>query len=48
MNLFVNLHTAGQTIILVTHEDFIAQHAERQVHLRDGKIERDFTQAGVS
>jgi putative ABC transport system ATP-binding protein len=43
MLLFNDLHAAGQTIILVTHEDFIAESAERQVHLRDGKIERDFS-----
>jgi putative ABC transport system ATP-binding protein len=43
MLLFNDLHAAGQTIILVTHEDFIASAAERQVHLRDGKVERDFS-----
>jgi len=47
MALFVSLHEAGQTIILVTHEDFIAEHSQRQVHLRDGKIERDFELAEV-
>ena len=45
MVLFNDLHDAGQTIILVTHEDFIAAAAERQVHLRDGKVERDFSTA---
>lgn len=39
MAIFDNLHTMGHTIILVTHEAFIAQHAQRIVHLRDGKIE---------
>ncbi|MGH7509874.1 MAG: ABC transporter ATP-binding protein [Gemmatimonadales bacterium] len=42
MMLFEALHTNGQTIVLVTHEHDIAEHARRQVHLKDGKVERDF------
>jgi putative ABC transport system ATP-binding protein len=42
MDVFVRLNDEGQTIILVTHEHDIAQYAQRQVHLRDGIIERDF------
>jgi putative ABC transport system ATP-binding protein len=41
LQLFERLYAEGQTIILVTHEHDIAAHARRQVHLRDGKIERD-------
>ncbi len=41
MALFDALHDAGNTIIVVTHEDDIAQHARRCVRLRDGKIETD-------
>jgi putative ABC transport system ATP-binding protein len=41
MGLFQELHDAGQTIVLVTHEQDIAAHARRQIHLLDGKIERD-------
>src|SRR4030095_4024856 len=41
MDLFDNLHSLGNTIILVTHEDFIAEHAHRVVKLRDGLIESD-------
>ena len=41
MGLFQQLHDAGQTIVLVTHEHDIAAHAHRQIHLLDGKIERD-------
>jgi putative ABC transport system ATP-binding protein len=41
MKLFQDLHSAGQTIVLVTHEHDIAAHAHRQIHLLDGKIERD-------
>lgn len=40
--LFEQLHDEGQTIVLVTHESDIAAHARRQVHLRDGQVERDF------
>lgn len=40
--LFEQLHDEGQTIILVTHELDIAAHARRQIHLRDGRVERDF------
>jgi putative ABC transport system ATP-binding protein len=41
MRLFGDIHAAGNTIILVTHEEDIAQHAHRIVRLRDGKIETD-------
>jgi len=40
--LFDGLYRDGQTIVLVTHETDIAAHAQRQVHLKDGRIERDF------
>jgi putative ABC transport system ATP-binding protein len=38
MALFEQLHKEGQTIVLVTHEHDIAEHAERQLFLRDGRI----------
>jgi putative ABC transport system ATP-binding protein len=41
MSVLDELHKAGQTIILVTHEDYIAEHALRVIRLRDGKIESD-------
>ncbi len=41
MALLDELHAAGQTIILVTHEDYIAEHAHRIIRLRDGIIESD-------
>jgi putative ABC transport system ATP-binding protein len=41
MALFENLHQQGNTIILVTHEHDIAQHAHRIIHIRDGKIDSD-------
>ena len=43
MRLFEELWSAGQTIVLVTHEHDIAAHAHRQIHLRDGLVERDVT-----
>jgi putative ABC transport system ATP-binding protein len=43
MKLFEELWTGGQTIVLVTHEPDIAAHARRQIHLRDGLVERDET-----
>jgi putative ABC transport system ATP-binding protein len=46
MSLFENLHTEGQTIVLVTHEHDIAEHAHRQVHILDGKVERDVATPG--
>ncbi|MDA0671633.1 MAG: ABC transporter ATP-binding protein [Bacteroidetes bacterium] len=41
MELFEELYKAGNTIILVTHENDIANHARRIVRLRDGKVESD-------
>ncbi len=41
MALFENLHRQGNTIILVTHEHDIAQHAHRIIFIRDGKIASD-------
>jgi putative ABC transport system ATP-binding protein len=41
MTLFEEIHRQGNTIILVTHEADIADHAHRVVHLRDGLIESD-------
>ena len=41
MNLFNEIHAAGNTVILVTHEEEIAEHAHRVIRLRDGMIESD-------
>jgi len=42
MNVFVELNKEGQTIVLVTHEFDIAEYAKRELHMRDGEIEKDF------
>jgi putative ABC transport system ATP-binding protein len=41
MAILDNLHASGHTIILVTHEDDVAAHAERTIFLRDGLVESD-------
>jgi putative ABC transport system ATP-binding protein len=41
MGVLTRLHSEGNTIILVTHEHDIAQHAHRIIHIRDGKIFSD-------
>ncbi len=48
MGMFDELHEAGQTIILVTHEDNIAAHADRVITLRDGLVESDRHQEAVA
>lgn len=39
MALFEEIHAAGNTIVLVTHEEDIAQHAKKIVRMKDGNIE---------
>ena len=41
MAVFDQLHGAGQTIVLITHERDIAAHAHRAIHLMDGQVELD-------
>jgi putative ABC transport system ATP-binding protein len=41
MQVFEQLHAEGQTVLLITHEHDIAAHADRQIHLLDGRVERD-------
>ncbi len=47
MRQLAELNGNGQTIVLVTHEHDIAEHARRQVHLKDGYIEQDFLNEAV-
>lgn len=46
MEIFTRIQEAGNTVILVTHEEDIAHYAKRIVRLRDGLIESDKQQAG--
>jgi len=48
MILFEEIHKAGNTIILVTHEPDIADHAHRIVRMRDGLIERDYKNENIT
>ncbi|MEJ2628046.1 MAG: ABC transporter ATP-binding protein [bacterium] len=41
MEIFQGIHEEGNTIILVTHEEYIAEHSDRIIRLRDGRVERD-------
>tara|TARA_B100001179_G_scaffold174579_1_gene129904 strand:- start:18 stop:614 length:597 start_codon:yes stop_codon:yes gene_type:complete len=41
MKIFDELHERGHTIILVTHEEYIADHADRTINLFDGKVKED-------
>jgi len=43
MQLFHNLHSQGQTIILITHENEVAEEAQRTIFIKDGLIESDTT-----
>ena len=43
MSLFREIHKLGNTIIVVTHEEEIAQHANRIVRIKDGMIENDYS-----
>ncbi|GAB1462516.1 ABC transporter ATP-binding protein [Pedobacter sp.] len=47
MGLLEEIHSKGNTIILVTHEEDIAQHAHRIVRMRDGLVEKDYLNEDV-
>lgn len=48
MNLFQELHDAGNTIIMVTHEDDIAHYAHRIIRMRDGLVETDVMNENIT
>lgn len=48
MGLLQEIHQNGNTIILVTHEEDIAQHAHRIVRLKDGLVERDYKNENIT
>lgn len=41
MKVFCNVNEEGRTIVVVTHEDFIAEYSKKIIHIRDGVIERE-------
>ncbi len=47
MRLFHELHAEGRTLVVVTHEPEVGQHAERVVRIRDGLVESDVRQEPV-
>jgi putative ABC transport system ATP-binding protein len=47
MGLIEDIHDKGNTIILVTHEEDIAQHAHRIVRMRDGLVEKDYLNTDI-
>jgi putative ABC transport system ATP-binding protein len=48
MGLLEDIHKQGNTIVLVTHEEDIAQHAHRIVRLKDGVVERDYKNESIT
>lgn len=47
MKIFENIHRKGNTVILVTHEPDIAEHAHRIIRLRDGEVESDIKNENI-
>ena len=41
MEIFQELNEKGHTVIMITHESYIAEHARRIIHLKDGKVVED-------
>ena len=47
LNLFDDLSSTGRTLVVITHENEVAEHAKRVVRMRDGKIRSDVRQAAL-
>ena len=47
LELFTQLHEAGNTVVIVTHEENVGAHAERIIRFRDGRIEHDTKEVGA-
>jgi putative ABC transport system ATP-binding protein len=48
MGLFEEIHSNGNTIVVVTHEEEIAQHAHRIIRLKDGLVESDTVNQNIT
>lgn len=48
LGLFDGLAAAGRTLVVITHEDEVAEHAKRVLRMRDGRIESDLRQVPVT
>ena len=48
MDLLRELHQAGATICMVTHDPRYARHAERSIHLFDGRVVEERTEMAVT
>ena len=48
MQIFARLNASGRTIVMITHEPDVAEHAKRVIHLVDGRIESDVRSAPVT
>jgi putative ABC transport system ATP-binding protein len=44
LNILDELHREGRTLVIVTHDDAVAERAERVIHLKDGIVDRDVRQ----
>jgi putative ABC transport system ATP-binding protein len=47
MKILIKLNKQGNTIVMITHEDEIAEHAKRIIYLRDGKVIKDRANKGL-
>ena len=48
LSLFGRLNTEGRTVVMITHEHDVAEHAKRVIRLRDGEVIDDHRQAPVA
>jgi len=46
MNILVDLHKEGRGIVLITHDEYVAEKATRRLHMLDGRIDKDTGKAG--
>ena len=41
LDLIDDLNDSGKTIVLVTHDNYVAERAHRVIHMKDGKVDRE-------